>query len=60
MAKQFVLHSCFSCTTEDCNIMTDKGFNLFDEYAAKCVHLFPQKSVPLLTEETVKCTHLAG
>ena len=23
--------------------MTDKGFNIFDECAAKCVHLFPQK-----------------
>ena len=23
--------------------MTDKGFNLFDECAASCVHLFPQK-----------------
>ena len=24
------------------NIMTDKGFNLFDECAARCVHLFLQ------------------
>ena len=23
--------------------MTDKGFNLFDECAAKCVHLLPQE-----------------
>ena len=23
--------------------MTDKGFNLFDEYASRCVHLFPQE-----------------
>ena len=23
--------------------MTDKGFNLFDECAARCVHLFPQE-----------------
>ena len=23
--------------------MTDKGFNLFDEYAARCAHLFPQE-----------------
>ena len=23
--------------------MTDNGFNLFDEYAARCVHLFPQE-----------------
>ena len=23
--------------------MTDKGFNIFDECAARCVHLFPQE-----------------
>ena len=23
--------------------MTDKGFNLFDECTARCVHLFPQE-----------------
>ena len=23
--------------------MTDNGFNLFDECAARCVHLFPQE-----------------
>ena len=23
--------------------MTEKGFNLFDENAARCVHLFPQE-----------------
>ena len=23
--------------------MTEKGFNLFDECAARCVHLFPQE-----------------
>ena len=23
--------------------MTDKGLNLFDEYAARCVHLSPQE-----------------
>ena len=23
--------------------MTDKGFSLFDECAARCVHLFPQE-----------------
>ena len=27
----------------DTNTMTDKGFNLFDECAARCVHLFPQE-----------------
>ena len=35
------------------NIMTDKGFNIFHEWAARCVHLFPQ-------EGTVKWTHLAA
>ena len=25
------------------NIMTEKGSNLYDECAARCVHLFPQK-----------------
>ena len=25
--------------------MIGKGFNLFDEYAARCVHLFPQKEL---------------
>ena len=25
------------------NIITDKGFNLFDECAARCPHLFPQE-----------------
>ena len=25
------------------NIMIDKGFNLFDECAARCVHLFTQE-----------------
>ena len=23
--------------------MTDKGFNLFDTWAARCVHMFPQE-----------------
>ena len=23
--------------------MTDKGFNIFDECAARCIHLFPQE-----------------
>ena len=30
--------------------MTDKGFNLFDECAARCVHLFPQE------EECTSCS----
>ena len=43
------------------NIMTDKGFNLFDECAARCVHLsHRRKSAPVLSEGTVKCTHLAA
>ena len=25
------------------NLMTDKGFNLLDECAARCEHLYPQK-----------------
>ena len=38
--------------------MTDKGFNLFDECAARCVHMFPEeKSAPLLPEWTVKCIY---
>ena len=39
--------------------MTDKGFHLFDECAARCVHLsLKRKSAPLLPEGTVKCTHV--
>ena len=45
MMKQFVFHSCFFMYSRGmlANIMTDKGFNLFDECAARCVHLFPQE-----------------
>ena len=43
------------------NIMTDKGFNLFDECAARCLHLsLIMKSVPILPEGTVRFTHLAS
>ena len=43
------------------NIVTDKGLNLFDGFAARCVHMSPQeKSATLLPERTVKCTHLAS
>ena len=35
MVKQFVLHSCFSELLRRTNIMTDKGFNRFDERAAR-------------------------
>ena len=42
------------------NIMTDKGFTLFDECAAICVHSSHiKKSASLLPEGTVKCTHQA-
>ena len=27
------------------NIITEKGFNLFYEYATRCVHLFPQEEL---------------
>ena len=40
------------------NIVTDNGLNLFDECAAECVHLCPQKEVCTSSEGTVKCTHL--
>ena len=30
-------------TPWDTNMMTGKGFNLFDEYAARCAHLSPQE-----------------
>ena len=49
MMKQYVLQSSFLCITEATNIMTDKGFNLFDKCAVRCVHLFPQ-------EEECTCT----
>ena len=42
--------------------MTDKGVYLFDECAARCVHLSPreEESVPLFPEETIKYTYLAA
>ena len=42
--------------------MADKGFNIFDGCAAILVHLFSQEegSSPLLSEVTVKCTHMAA
>ena len=43
MMKQFVLQSVFYVLPRNNNIMTDKGFNLFDECAARCAHLFPQE-----------------
>ena len=43
MTKQSVLQPCFFVLPRHTNIMIDKGFNLFNECAAKCVHLFPQE-----------------
>ena len=52
LLKQFVLQSCFFLALpRHTIIMTDKGFNRFDECAARCVHLFHRKkSAPLLPE----------
>ena len=60
MTKQFILIFVFYVLPTHTNIMTDKGFNLFDECAARCVHLFPQKEECTPLEGTVKCTHLAA
>ena len=44
MTKQSVLQSCFFCVLpRHTNIIIDKGFDLFNECAARCVHLFPQE-----------------
>ena len=43
-------------------MMPDKGSNVFDEWAAECIQLFTfsrKNNVPLLPEESIKCTHLA-
>ena len=39
--------------------MTDKVFNLFHEYAARCVHLFPQEEEYTSFWEDSKIWHLA-
>ena len=52
MTKQFVLILVFYVLLTHTDIMADNWLNLFDECAARCVHLFP--------EGTVKCTHLAA
>ena len=38
--------------------MTDKGLNLFDDYAAECVHLSPHEEEFTCSswEHPVKCT----
>ena len=42
--KQFVLQSCFCYVLlRHTNIMTDKGFYIFDEFTTRCVHLFSQE-----------------
>ena len=42
MKKQFVLRSCiFYVLPRHTNIMTNKGFNLFDKCASRCVHHLP-------------------
>ena len=44
MMKEFVFQSCFFYVlSRHTNIITDKGFNLFDQCAARCVYLFPQQ-----------------
>ena len=43
MKNQLVLQSCFYVWPRHTKIMTDKGFNLFDECASRCVHLPPQE-----------------
>ena len=60
MMKQFVLQSSFLCITEATNMITDKGFNLFDKSAVKCVHLFPERGRVHLYKMCTKCTHLAA
>ena len=41
--------------------MTEKGFNLFGECAARCVHLSPQEDeCPLFPKGTVKCSNPAA
>ena len=42
----------FNVLPRHANIMTDKGFNIFHECAARCE--------PLLPGGTIKCTHLAA
>ena len=44
MTRQFVLQSCLFCALRmHTSVMTDEVFNLFDECAARCVHLFRQE-----------------
>ena len=44
MRKQSLLQSSFfSVLPRHANIMTDKGFKLFDDCAARCLHLSPQE-----------------
>ena len=43
MTKQFVCSPVFYVLVRHANIITDKGFNLLDECAPRCVDLFPQE-----------------
>ena len=43
MTKQLFLILAFYVLPMHTTMMSDKGFNLFDECAARCVHLFPQE-----------------
>ena len=43
MMEQFVLQSYFFVLPRNTSVMEDKGFNIFDECAARCVHLFRQE-----------------
>ena len=42
-------------------MMSDEDLNLFEEYAAECVHIcvLRKNSVTLLPEGPIKCTQLA-
>ena len=58
MKKQFVLQSCFYILPRHTNVMTNKGFSLFDEWSFRCVHLSPQEeewTSSFLGKS--KCTH---
>ena len=43
MTKQLFCGLIFDVLPRHINIMTDKGFNLLNERAARCVHLSPQE-----------------
>ena len=49
MTKQFVLQGFFCVLPRHTNTMAGKEFNLFDECAARCVHLFLQEELCTLS-----------